>query len=318
MIKLSTFDEVADYLGKILRGEVPKEQIEEGVEFGEEIKRLRIHLEGKNFHASVTGNLSRGLWELQQEFYRAAARTTHGVANIKKLSKAELDAYNLVFEVEEGSSDLIAGLLNFLNGLTEGIQGMSDTHQLIFLLGFVLIVAGGLGLTMVKMKDIEANKDLGLEQEKTKQLDVVRAAAQQVPALGRWSEAAESGSRSVAKGGSDANHILIGTESVDRDEIAEINKRAPRTVAGVEIIEDEFRIITVKESSDQIRNLLLSKEGLELTAILDESRFDEQQLDRLFLAFRHRMPISLEVNAKATADGYKGAYITAIPDIAEQ
>ncbi|MGN6660865.1 MAG: hypothetical protein ACTHKN_17925, partial [Achromobacter mucicolens] len=199
-----------------------------------------------------------------------------------------------------------------------GIQGMSDTHQLIFLLGFVLIVAGGLGLTMVKMKDIEANKDLGLEQEKTKQLDVVRAAAQQVPALSRWSEAAESGSRSVAKGGSDANHILIGTESVDRDEIAEINKRAPKTVAGVEIIEDEFRIITVKESSDQIRNLLLSKEGLELTAILDESRFDEQQLDRLFLAFRHRMPIALEVNAKATADGYKGAYITAIPDPAEQ
>jgi hypothetical protein len=313
---LSTVEEAITFLSQLLA--TPESDDEAAlpvVELAGELTTLRIEVEGGNYHSSVTGNLSRGLWELQQEVYRAAARSLYGIASIRKLSKEDLEAYNLVFDVKDGSSDIVADIKEILGHLKDGINSMSEMKRLILYIGVAVIVTSGVGYAYVKARDIDAQKDVQLAEQTTAQMEVVRKAAQIQPDLLRWRDAAEAGARSVTKGASDATSIRIGREVASREEIQEINRRAPRTPSGTEIIEDEFRVIVTKDTDSQIRNVHLSRAGLELVAIMDESQFEEEQLNEFWDAVRYRKPITLSVAVKTAGETYKNAVIIDIPPV---
>lgn len=64
-------------------------------------EQLVVHMKiyGSKFNDSITGQVARGLWEFQREIYRAVAFTLYGQASIKKLTKEDLEKYNLIFKL---------------------------------------------------------------------------------------------------------------------------------------------------------------------------------------------------------------------------
>lgn len=50
----------------------------------EEELTLTIKIKGEGFDSSITGEVARSLWGLQENLYRSAAFVLHGQPNIKK------------------------------------------------------------------------------------------------------------------------------------------------------------------------------------------------------------------------------------------
>lgn len=312
-------DEIFDYLNKILNDEIEDSEIPDDFLFEKNSAFLSVVITGSHYNSTVTGTVSRAIWELQQEIYRAVASTIYGVDSIKKLSKADLDRYNLVITVSQGSSGFLGEISTLLNSLKDSISSMDSKHKLILFLGAVVVITTGLGLTKVKIRDIESTERTELSKIQTEQMEVVRKAAIQNPLLEKWIDAMTSGSLAITRGASDAESIVIGKEKVLSNEIEIINKRAPRSSLSREIIEGTFHIIEAKEvsldSESPVRKFWLSANGFEFPVVLDESEFEKNQLDKIWAAFRNRTGVFLHVAITSKNDGtVKHAAIMDIPD----
>lgn len=319
VVVLSTHEEALQFLQTLLDPDSSDDSLPEDVDVKGELASMLIEIEGTNYHSSVTGNLSRGLWELQQEIYRAVAATLHGAPNIKRLTKEELHDYNLVIDVEDGCSKLVADLKDIVGHLKDAVNSMESRHKLIFLVTTVVALTAGTGLTWVKHNEIAADKSVRVEQEKTAQMEVVRKAAQEVPALERWVQASENGARSIAKSVSDADSLSIGKESLNKHEIAEVNQRAAKEVSDIFKLTGYFRVTSITEpTADGVVRVGLSGNGEEFLAYMnlrDENNpIPDEKSNAVFLAPKHSKRVYMEVRVKKASDGIREAFIISMPD----
>lgn len=102
---ISTVEEALAYI----QSEHPED---EAIAIGGVLAAFHAHIDGKNYHTSVPAGLARGLWELQEELYRAVAFALYGEESYKRLTEEQKEKFELVFQVSEGSSDLLAPLEN--------------------------------------------------------------------------------------------------------------------------------------------------------------------------------------------------------------
>ncbi|MFU2050562.1 hypothetical protein [Bordetella hinzii] len=316
---LRSQEEALQFLQTLLDQNTSDDQLPEDVDIQGELASMLIEIEGANYHSSITGNLSRGLWELQQEIYRAVASTLHGAPNIKRLTKEELQDYNLVIDVEDGCSKLVADVKDIVGHLKDAVNSMESRHKLIFLVTLVVTMTAGTGLTWVKNNEISADKTVRMEKEKTAQMEVVRKAAQEVPALERWVQASENGARSIAKSVSDADSLSIGNESLNKQEIAEVNQRAAKEVSDVFKLTGYFRVTSITEpTSEGVVRVGLSGNGEEFLAYMnlrDENNpIPDAKSNAVFLAPKHSTRVYMEVKVKRASDGIREAFIVGLPD----
>lgn len=138
MLKLQSIEDALAFVVQQPGDGAPKF---EGVEITGDWAALDIRITGKNYHGTVPGNLARGLWELQQELYRAVAFAKYGVDDIRRIPKQELEQYTLVFKVEEGSSWLTAPIDKFLETLSNAMAGMTSEEKAKLVVKIGLIIA---------------------------------------------------------------------------------------------------------------------------------------------------------------------------------
>ena len=317
-VVINTSQEAVALLQQLLDPNLADADLPDDVEISGELATLLIEVEGKNFHSSITGTLARGLWETQQELYRSVALTIHGAGTIKKLSKEELRDYNLVINVDDGCAKLWVCLKDFLGHLSEGINTMESRHRLVLYIVAPLIVVTGMGLTWVKLEDIEAGRENARDKEYTARMEIVRQAAQQVPGVERWVEASKSSARSIAKSVPDATALTIGAETVDAVQISEINQRAAREIPDVYTVTGYFRVLsTTKPTPNGISRIGLSGNGREFIALINLKGKDpiitDEQSNLIFLAPKTGDRIYMQVRLKETSDGIKEASIRGFP-----
>lgn len=68
MVVLNTVEEAINYLAQLDDGTEPDEVV-----FEEELATLHIEVDGDRYHATIPGELARGLWQFQEAVYSAAA-----------------------------------------------------------------------------------------------------------------------------------------------------------------------------------------------------------------------------------------------------
>src|SRR5690606_23540239 len=111
---LSDLDSANRILEIALKDVWNDQELEYDVVIGQTVSPIHIKRYGDKFDDSITGQLARGIWEFQQEIYRAVAYTLHGVASIQKLSREEIDQYNIVFYISAGCTKADGDLKPFL------------------------------------------------------------------------------------------------------------------------------------------------------------------------------------------------------------
>jgi hypothetical protein len=303
------------------------------VTFGGELAGFTAIVDGKNYHGTVPGGLARGLWELQEELYRAVAFALYGEDSYRRLTEEQKAQFELIFEVREGSTDLFAPLKDFLTKLGEGFQNMESGHKMKTLIAIVLILAGAYGATKVcesiseskqklatleaDAKEKEGTRQLAIAQEaaKTEQFRLIADIVRKDETASRFAKATEEGTKAIIKGASDATRIKIGRASFNRSDIIEVNQRAAKESAQARIVTDVYKIIRADARDGGVtRFLIADSAGAEFSAIVVDEEFDAKQLNRLWEAVRNRTKIKLEVNVASVRNQVKSAGILRVVD----
>lgn len=315
-------DEALDLIERLQAGE--EITFPDRIELQGDLGKLVICVEGGNYHSSVPGNFARGIWEFQQEIYRAVAATTQGATDLRKLPKEAYEQYNLVFEVSNGSSNLEAPTSGFFTALGKGLSDMDDRNKLIAILGIAALIslgyAGGkIGASWIssnyssQVEQARLDADVEKERERTKQIEMLTKANATVRT---FDEAVRTGTKNVIKSVPDATEVTVAGATFDRQAILDINSRAAREAKDSMELTQEFKIIGFKrpEGSDIGRYTLASKSG-EISAILDMSEdgpFTQEQIQHFWNAGLTQNPILLSVEAKLIGGAIKQALISDI------
>jgi hypothetical protein len=292
-------------------GQGKNEDVE--VQFEGELGSIKIEIEGSNYHGTITGELAKGIWEFQLAMYRAGAFALHGVADIRKLTADQRNQLELVFEVREGSTDLLANLNETLKCLKEVFDDMSGTQKTIALITVALIIAGLLGFEHYS----DNQNDILLEQEKTAQMKVVKDAAIDAAKIvfEKYEHATAQGVQAIVKGASDAESIRAGKAKLDRNSIVELNRKADRTQSSAEIVDTSFRVFNLQAKENTKDTFTVSApDGREFSITADHAEFSEPLRKKIWHAAEKRVNIRLEVNVTIGADGgVKKAQLISIP-----
>ena len=329
VLTIESVDEALALIGRLEAGQ--EMSFPDRIELKGDIGKLVILIEGARYHATVPGNFARGIWEFQQEIYRAVGVAINGNGDLRKLPKEVFEQYNLIFEVSEGSSDLQAEISGFFTALGKGLSDMTDAKKLIAILGTAVILVTGYAASSIgssyvsghfasQAAETDASVDktrieaeVAKEQERTKQIQQLMASNAVVR---EFSTAVSNGAKQVIKSVPDAAAAHVAGASFDRQEILDINSRASRETRDSIDLTQEFKIIGFKrpEGSDIGRYTLVSKSG-EISAILDMSTdgpFTQEQIQHFWNAGLNQSAITLTVEAKIVGGQVKQALISEI------
>lgn len=323
---IATVEEALAYIAS----ERPDDEI---VKLGGALVAFHAYIDGKDYHASIPAGLARGLWELQEELYRAVAFALYGDESYKRLTDEQKEKYELVFQVSEGSLDLLAPLETFFKELGEGFKNMDSGHKMKTLIAIAVIMASAWGGVTVyeslveskqKLAEIESDnidkqgvRDMVLAQDaaRAEQFRLIAEIAQNDPVVGRFAKATENGTRAIIKGASDATRIKIGDADFNRDAILEVNQRAAKESAQAHIVTDEFRVVRGDARDGGVtRFWLVNSAGLEFSGIVIDEEFDAKELNQLWEAFRGRTNLKLEINTTVVRGQIKNASILRVID----
>lgn len=230
---------------------------------------LQIKIDGDSFDSSITGEVARSLWTLQENVYRAAAQILHGEPNIKKLTSAERSMLSLNFKVQEGCTDVFVNAKDAIVEIAKGFREMnSEDKKNIFL---VLIVCGLVGYTSVAAIEAVLNY-LGRKSTEAAMIEQAKVLADPV------GKAIELSAQVIAKSSAGARSIQIGhSYHYDEEQIRQLNKKAERQPAATDTYDGSFMVRGVEFFDGKLRVTLVddSNNAVIVATLPGKDLFDE-------------------------------------------
>jgi triphosphoribosyl-dephospho-CoA synthetase len=128
-----------DTLEQVLSGQLSTENLV--LDFsGSEWAQFRVDVKGDPFHQTVTPSIMRGLVDLQSSFYRSIALIVRGEADARRLTDIEKADFELIFKVDDGSSEIWAQLEPILKEVAGKVADkMTQRGIIILLLGLAVV-----------------------------------------------------------------------------------------------------------------------------------------------------------------------------------
>lgn len=350
-LKIRSVEEALSLLEKLERSDFSfTEKDYENLELSGEIVELAIEIDGPNFHGTITGGLARGLWYYQKEIYKAVAFAIYNNDNYGKIPKQELKNYTLVFDVEDGSTDLLAKILDIGKSLVDkAMDGMTPKERAALLLKILLGLGGFAAIAYVAngfSEDYFSHKTaVQTEQYKTAQMgaaaeveatriraeierdriqaDLVASVVGSSPVASRFNRATAEGLKSIAKHSPEASALKVGSVELDRSQIEELNQRSAREVPDIFNIVGFYRITSTTEpTSDGLVRVGLAGNGDEFVAYMslnDEALpITDDQSNAVFLAPKTGARLYINVRMKKASDGIREAFIESFPPAPRQ
>lgn len=322
---LSTVDDALAFL------QYAPEDFDGEVNFAGELSGFETYIVGEKYHGSIPAALARGLWEFQEEMYRAVAFALYGEDSIRRLTDEQKASFELVFDVSEGSSDIWASLEEFFKKLGEGFTTMDSKDKARTLVAIALIVALAWGGTHVvdtwaevkqkeiaaasdvRTKEIDVQKTKEQEDAKSKQFEILGQIAKQNASVARFEKATEEGTKAIIKSTSDASHVRVGRVNFSREEIIEVNQRAAKERAEARLLTGDFYVVRVEfRRADSTRIWVATKDYDEFPVTVITGEVEGADIDKLVEAGKDRAAIKLEIEATVIRNQIRGAHIVKV------
>lgn len=315
-----------------------------------EIAELAIEINGPDFHGTITGGLARGLWHYQKEIYKAAAFAIYDSDNYGRIPKQELKNYTLVFDVNDGCTELLAKTLDIGKVLVEkAMDGMTAKEKATLLLKILLGLGGFAAAaymatgfsedyfahkTAVQTEQFKAAQTetaaeteiarIRAEVERDKiQADLVASTIGGNPTANRFNTATVEGVRAIAKHSPEATSLKVGSVELDKGQIEELNQRSAREVPDVFNIVGFYRVTSTTEpTTDGLVRVGLAGNGDEFAAYMDLNDdahpITDEQSTAVFLAPKTGTRLYINVRMKKASDGIREAFIEGFPPAPKQ
>ncbi|QPR87866.1 hypothetical protein [Aeromonas hydrophila] len=340
--KISTLDELEHIVGKLAQGiAIDINQID-----WSGLDQLKFTFEGDpaKFNGSLTSGMCKGLYELQMEFYKIFTLVKYQTDNLQRLKNSEKEQLELVFTVDEGCTEIIGELKDFIqtvgeafSNMTNGMSGAQKTGCYI-----LTIFALSGGVVGWHLADLEAEKHKAdavvqqiatqatAENERMKILkDGLITIARgnplvQPPQVTKEAEELTTGvvthsakaHESVLKSAADADKITInglGEVKLGNKEITSYVQSPTEPLTKVEQTL-KIEIDSIKRNGDRvvISCHLESDEDSSFTAVADTSFLDQSEINTLFDSFRDGQPVEVLGSVRSRGGVIESALLSSI------
>lgn len=221
----------------------------------DEILTLSIKVTGDKFHSSITGEMARSLWVMQESLYRAAAEIIHGQANIRKLSAEEREKLTLSFQINPGCTDVKACIKRAITEIGKGFQTMESKDKRTTLIAIAVTLLLGFSAPHISSAIQNYNHDAAM----VKQAEVLTEPLKL---------AFDFSATEVAKSAKTADEVKFGQEHrFDKSQIENLNKKSEKQKAITNTFDSTFRVVGVDLTKDQkLRVHLIDESGVNMFA----------------------------------------------------
>jgi hypothetical protein len=221
-------------------------------------KQVWIKIQGDEYQGSFPASFAKSLCEMQRGFYRVAALALHNDENVKRLTRDELERFEIVFVVATGSTEISTDAIEkFESIVSEAFKNMPSEYQML-LIGFFIICYFGY---QAYERHCEQSETKILSQERAEQIKALQeitnkgyVAVENVAAL--LAQNTDNLLMSVMSNAPTATQIELAGITYTAADIAEANKRAYANRTS-EIINGEYQIIVIDSSKPELLKLTL-------------------------------------------------------------
>ena len=246
LIPVANEDQAWEALRGILDGTIDPETSQLDFSAAEWVN-FHVNYKGPKLQRTLTPSLMLGIVEYQRSLYRAIALVTKGDSRITKLTDDEKDEFELLFTVEEGSTDLLAKAQEIIDAVSGKVfDNMTSAHKMICVLVIALLFFGSQGFeaylsSSAEVRKIEAQADRdkelteiikGLSSERSK---IVDKAAEAVPQAGEVREEAASAYDNIVRNAGGVDSITVQGVSIGSDVIQRLTQSTRRRAVKVTI-----------------------------------------------------------------------------------
>lgn len=314
------------------------------LDFGEAAwAKVHLNFKGEIFHQTVTASMMRGMVEYQSAFYRIAALLIKDDDRTNRLTDQEKDEFELVFKVEEGSSELNADAAEQIRGvLGKCVDKMNGKQVLIATISVALLFFGSPLVVNYLNNDLEKTrietafkeetarieaetkrqgnasterrdtlqviKDL--VQENKRKTDLLERAYKESPVAKRAGELSREAVDEILRNSSKADEVTIQGTVLQQNLIREIT-RSQRSSSKDVIIKDHFLVIGVESEDDYSFVVRLERvsSGEVIVATLEDPLLSAKHHKAIQQAEWKRRPVMVHISARQVGDSIKDAKI---------
>ena len=280
----------------------------------EEWRGFQIKLHGEKFHSSITTDLFEPIKKLESNLLSSYALLTKGIADARRVSKADKERLRLVIKVGEGSTILDPNPKDAVNAIIEGcINKMDSKHLLIAVLSVVLGFFGTTAWdsylqTQLEARRIEAQDaqskaflehlEFASEQE-MKRMQILREMASENDVARHALRSADEAHKSLLKSLRSVPRAEFGENNEITDEIAsELSKSATEDHTETRM-DGIYQVKRLSSNDLDSFTIIVYNQDIEFSAQIDSLlNRDKEVQDVLNSAFWSHEFLKLKINAK--------------------
>lgn len=246
---------------------------------------LDINIKGTRYNSTLPVGVMKGLVEYQGVLNRAYALVSDNYS-AKSMSESERKDLEVVFEVSQGSSDIVGAIAEQFGTLAEqAMLNMSGDQLVITILGLGLIF----GLSKVALAKFKTDGELKAEKQR---LDYAENIVEKNVTLSKVNSDLNKALLTVVKGAYDADHLRLGSIDLDEAEIKSLTQRTRSTTDKVRI-DDFFLVKKLETASDRWKLVFQHPTYGLINVVLYKSQEAERILDDIQSAFRSESAVHL-------------------------
>ncbi|MDP9527097.1 hypothetical protein [Pseudomonas protegens] len=246
---------------------------------------LDINIKGERYHSTLPVGVMKGLVEYQGVLNRAYAIVSEN-ESAKSMSDSERKDLEVVFQVSQGSSEIVGAIAGQLGTLAEqAMLTMSGDELVITILGLGLIF----GLSKVALTKFKINGELKAEKQR---LDYAENIVEKNVTLSKVNSDLSKALVTVVKGAYDADHLSLGSIDLDEKEIKSITQRTRSPTEKIRI-DDLFLVKKLETTSNRWKLVFQHPNYGLINVVLYKSQEAERVLDEIQHAFRSETAVHL-------------------------
>lgn len=249
--------------------------------------KLDLNVKGDRYHSSIPTGLMKALVEYQSAINRAYASIAYG-KSVRSLTEDDRKEVELVFDVQEGSTDTEADLWETLSKMAEkAVERMTGKQLVITILGAALI--GSLAWGGIHWMDTQAE----MKKEESKN-ELLKQVVHQNEHLLQLQADMQKTALSFVKGAYDAERISYGDVELNKPQIEAINQRS-REASALNRIDGQYDVIQLKRYEDKWRIVLYSDLTGQVQTDLYKGQKADLCIEEISLAFAKHTKVGLLV-----------------------
>lgn len=266
---------------------------------------FHINIKGERYNSTMTTSLMRSLVELQGHLNRVYAEVVYG-KSAKSLNADERSALEIVFKVEQGSSNVVADLSGFFAELGKNAMEKMTGRQV------VAVVLGAAALWGTASSFSSYLQSQQKSQEEKNRHEITMQLLQQQPKLMQIQNEQVATYTNILKSVQDARQVTLDKAVISQDQLGLIT-RSERQATELTRIDDQYLISSLKIKPDSYKiEVLRVSDGKTIPTELFKGHLSINEMQQIMDAFTSEKPINLNVVGRVRGDVITTATIVGI------